>query len=65
MKVSIKLLRPLDGYVEGRTYEFDKADADRLVSYGAAEPVAQVKQENAPANKAAPAPANKARKAAK
>lgn len=60
-KVMVKLLRPLLGREIGATAEYDKADAERLASYGAVEIMGEAKAEPAPENKAEDAaPANKA-----
>ena len=58
--IKVKLLRPLDGKSEGETAEYPENDAKRLASRGVVEIVNQAKQAEAPANKAEPAPANKA-----
>ncbi len=59
-KVKVKLLRPLNNGEIGSTVEYERADAYRLVAYGAVEIVGGVKAERAPANKMVDAPANKA-----
>lgn len=56
MQINAILLKPLDGAPEGSEREFDKADFERLKAMGA---VREAKAEPAPANKAAPATANK------
>lgn len=56
----VKLLRPLDGKPEGSIVEYSEADARRLEARGLVR-IVQEKQEPAPENKAARAPANKAK----
>lgn len=57
-KIKAVLLRPLNGEEIGTEVEYDKADFERLESYGAVERAGTKKVEPA-ANKQAKAPANK------
>lgn len=55
----VKLLRPLDGKAEGETVEYPEIDAERLAARGVVE-IVKGKAAEPMANKAEPAPENKA-----
>lgn len=57
--VKVKLLRPLDGLIDGSPAEYPDEDAKRLEALGAVEIVGGAKAAPAPSNKKAPEPLNK------